>query len=117
MLNTSRTRAAKSKAQAEYTAAEREVKRSIRNDKRDYINHLASQAEEAVSESNFKDLYLTTKKLAGKFQQTDMPVKDKDGKPLTTVEEQLQQWTEHFRELLNRSAPPLNYYLTFHLRR
>lgn len=46
-LNTSRTRAAKSKAQAEHTAADREVKRSIRKDKRDYIDHLASQAEEA----------------------------------------------------------------------
>ena len=68
------------------------MKRSIRKDKRDYIDNLASQAEEAAGQGNFKDLYLTTKKLAGKFQQTDMPVKDKDGKPLTTVEEQLKQW-------------------------
>ena len=36
-----------------------------------------------------------------------MPVKDKDGKPLTTVEEQLKQWTEHSRELLNHPAPEL----------
>ena len=36
-----------------------------------------------------------------------MPVKDKDGKPLSTVEEQLKQWIEHFRELLNRPAPEL----------
>ena len=106
-LNTSWTRAAKSKAQAEYTAADREVKRSIRKDKRDYIDQLASQAEEAASQVNFKDLYQTTKKLAGKFQQTDMPVKDKDRKPLTTVEVQLKRWTEHFRELLSHPAPEL----------
>ena len=106
-LNTSRIRAAKSKAQAEYTVADREVKRSIRKDKRDYIDHLASQAEEAAGQGNFKDLYLTTKKLAGKFQQTDMPVKDKDGKPLMTAKEQLKGLTEHFRELLNRPAPEL----------
>jgi len=106
-LNTSWTRATKSKAQAEYTAADREVKRSIRKEKRDYIDHLASQAEEAASQGNFKDLFLTTKKLAGKFQQTDMPVQDKDGKPLTTVEEQLKRYTEHFRQLLNRPAPEL----------
>ena len=66
-----------------------------------------SHAEEAASQGNFKDLYLTTKKLPGKFQQTDMPVKDKDGKPLTTVEEELKRWAEHFRELLNRPAPEL----------
>ena len=106
-LNTSRTRAAKSKAQAEYTAADREVKRSISQDKRDYIDYLASQAEEAAGQGNFKDLYLTTKKLAGKFQQTDMPVKEKDGKLLTTVKEQLKRWAEHFRELLNHPAPKL----------
>lgn len=83
------------------------MKRSIRKDKRDYIDYLASQAEEAAGQGNFKDLYLTTKKLAGKFQQTDMPVKDKDGKPLTTAAEQLKRWAEHFRELLNRPSPEL----------
>ena len=45
VLNNSRTRAAKTKAQKEYTAADREVKRSTKKDKRDYINGLARQAE------------------------------------------------------------------------
>ena len=54
-----------------------------------------------------KDLYLTTRKLVGKFQQTDIPVKDKNVKPLKTVEEQLKRWTEYFRELLNCPAPEL----------
>nr|KAG5704681.1 hypothetical protein BaRGS_025323 [Batillaria attramentaria] len=104
-LNTSRTRRAKAKAQEEYTAADREVKRSTGKDKRDYIDNLASQAEEAARQGNLKDLYQVTKKLAGKFQQTDKPVKDKNGHPLTTTEEQLKRWTEHFRELLNRPHP------------
>nr|KAG5711928.1 hypothetical protein BaRGS_026369 [Batillaria attramentaria] len=56
-LNTSRTRRVKAKAQEEYTAADREVKRSIRKDKRDYIDNLASQAEEAARQGNLKDLY------------------------------------------------------------
>nr|KAG5707370.1 hypothetical protein BaRGS_005337 [Batillaria attramentaria] len=105
VLNTSRTRRAKAKAQEEYTAADREVKRSIRKDKRDYIDNLASQAEEAARQGNLKDLYQVTKKLAGKFQQTDKPVKNKNGHPLTTTEEQLKRWAEHFRELLNRPIP------------
>nr|KAG5686182.1 hypothetical protein BaRGS_012400 [Batillaria attramentaria] len=104
-LNTSRTRRAKAKAQEEYTAADREVKRSTRKDKRDYIDNLANQAEEAAGKGNLKDLYQVTKKLAGKFQQTDKPVKDKNGHPLTTTEEQLKRWAEHFRELLNRPVP------------
>ena len=35
---------------------------------------------------------------------TDKPVKDKNGNPLTTAEEQLKTWAEHFSELLNRPA-------------
>ena len=41
VLNNIRTRAAKAKAQEEYTAADREVKGSIKKDKRDYIHDLA----------------------------------------------------------------------------
>ena len=52
-----------------------------------------------------RDLYLVTKKLTGKFQQTDKPEKDKNGNPLTTTKEQLKRWTEYFRELLNRPTP------------
>ena len=48
MLNNSRTRAAKAKAQEEYTAVDREVKRSIKKEKRDYIDDLVRQAETAA---------------------------------------------------------------------
>ena len=105
MLNNSRTRAAKARAQEEYRAVDREVKRSIKEDKRDYIGDLARQAETAAGQGNLRDLYLVTKKLTGKFQQTDKPVMDKNGNPLTTTNEQLKRWAEHFRELLNRPTP------------
>jgi hypothetical protein len=111
-LNTSRTRTAKVKG--EYTAADRDVQKSVRKDKKDYIEEFNSQTESAAGQGNLKDLYLTTKrkkhKLAGKFQQTDKTIKDKDGSSLTSTEEQLKRWREHFRELLNRPAPetPLN---------
>ena len=101
VLNNSRTRAAKVGAQEEYTAVEREVKRSTKKDKRDYIDDLARQAETEAGQGNLRDLYLVTKKLTGKFQQTDKPVMDKNGNPLTTTNEQLKRWAEHFRELLN----------------
>ena len=51
------------------------------------------------------DPYLVTKRLTGKFQQTDKPVMDKNWNPLTTTNEQLKRWAEHFRELLNRTTP------------
>ena len=109
VLNNSRTRAAKARAQEECTAVDREVKRSIKKDKKDYIDDLARQAETAAGQGNLRDLYLLTKKLTGKFQRTDKPVMDKNGNPLTTTNEQLKRWAEHFRELLNRptlDSPP-----------
>lgn len=103
--NESRTRAGKAKAQKEYTAAEKEVKKGIKKDKKDYIDNLAKEAEEAAGQGNLKDLYMTTKKLAGKFQQTDKPVRDKNGDPITTTDDQMKRWAEHFKELLNRPTP------------
>ena len=104
-LNMGRTRAAKTRAQEEYRAADKEVKRSVKNDKKNYVDSLAALAEEAAGQGNLKDLYMITKKLAKKFQQTEKPVRDKNGNQLTTTDEQLTRWAEHFRELLNRPAP------------
>ena len=104
-INISRTRAAKAKAQEEYTAVDKEVKESIKKDKRDFIEDLARKAEEAAGQGNLRELYQVTRSLAGKFQQSDKPVRDKDGNSLLTKEEQLRRWAEHFKELLNRPAP------------
>lgn len=49
-LNNSWTRATKAKAQGEYTATNKEVKKSIRKDERDHIDNLAIQAKEAAGE-------------------------------------------------------------------
>ena len=69
------------------------------------IENLAAQAEEAANMRNMKDLYDTTKKLAGNFRQTSQQIKDKNGKVLTTTEEQLARWADPFKELLNRPPP------------
>ena len=77
VLNQSRTRTAKVKAQAEYNTANKRVKESVKKDKNDHVDSLASQAEEAAGQGNIKKLYMLSKKLAGKYQQTDKPVKDR----------------------------------------
>ena len=106
-VNNSRTRSAKMAAQAEYTAANKEVKKLVKQDKRNFVENLAKEAEEAAGCQNMKRLYDITKKLSQKQGQADRPVKDKDGKPLVGEEQQMERWAEHFEELLNR-PPPLN---------
>jgi hypothetical protein len=85
--------------------ANKEVKSSIKADKRKYIDNLAREAEEAAVKGNMRDLFENIKKLVGKYQQTSRPVKDKEGKTLYSIQEQVSRWTEHFKELLNRPVP------------
>jgi len=50
-------------------------------------------------------LYDITRSLSGKSQQNSTTIKDLNGNTLTTVEEQLRRWAEHFRTTLNRDDP------------
>ncbi|CAH8630825.1 unnamed protein product [Schistosoma intercalatum] len=70
-MNTSRTRAEKTKAQAEYTEVNKQVKKSIRIDKRQHVEDLAMTAEKAAREGNMGQLYDTTKKLSGNHRKPD----------------------------------------------
>ncbi|VDP56660.1 unnamed protein product [Schistosoma curassoni] len=88
-MNNSRTRTKKVKARAEYTEANKQMKRSIIACKQKYMEELAAMAEKAAREGNMKQLYDTTKKLAGKYSKT----------------EQRNRRVEYFEEILNRPAP------------
>ncbi|VDO82720.1 unnamed protein product [Schistosoma margrebowiei] len=103
-INVSRTRAEEVKAQAEYTEVNKQVKRSIRTDKRKNVEDLATTAEKAAREGNMRQLYDITKKLSGNRRKPERPVKSKEGEVITNIEEQRNRWVEHFKELLN----PLN---------
>ena len=104
-VNSSRTRAAKAKAQEEYKEAHREVKQRLKKDKKDFIEGLAAEAEQAAYSGNMKQLYDITKRLTGRFNNPERPVKDKQGNTANSLEQQMSRWTEHFEELLNRPAP------------
>ncbi|VDP41202.1 unnamed protein product [Schistosoma margrebowiei] len=78
-INTSRTRAEKTKAQAEYTEVSKQVKKNIRTDKRKYVEDLANTAEKAAREGNMRQLYDITKKLSGNRCKPERPVKSKEG--------------------------------------
>ncbi|VDP20661.1 unnamed protein product [Schistosoma margrebowiei] len=95
-INYNRTRAEKVQAQAEYTEANKQVKKSIRANKKKYLEELATTAEKASREGNMKQLYDTRKKLAGKYSKPERPVKNKEGKPITEIQQQRNRWVEYF---------------------
>lgn len=74
MFNRNHTRAAKALAKQQYSQSQKEVRRSVRQDKHRYTEDLAKQAQEAAAQRNMRELYETTKKLAGKYKQSSRPV-------------------------------------------
>ncbi|VDO82746.1 unnamed protein product [Schistosoma mattheei] len=49
-------------------------------------------------------MYDTTKKLASNYSKPERPVRDKEGKTITEIQEQRNRWVEYFKDLLNRPA-------------
>ena len=81
------------------------MKKRCKQDKRDYVEHLAQQAESACGKGDIKSLYNITRQLGGMPSNNNTPVKDKNGETLTKLEDQLGRWKEHFEEVLNRPPP------------
>ena len=104
-LNQARTRQQKQAAANKYSEMAKEVKKQLRGDKRSFFNELAEQAETAAGKGDLKALYATTRLMSGRRSNPNRPVRDKSGKLLTSVEDQLARWKEHFQEVLNRPSP------------
>ncbi|KAH9579334.1 hypothetical protein MS3_00009519 [Schistosoma haematobium] len=98
-INNSRTRTEKVRAQAEYIEANKPMKKSIKADKKKYVEELATMAKKAARQGNMKQLYDTKKKLAGRYSKPERPVKDKEGRPITEIQQQRNRWVEYFEEL------------------
>ncbi|CAC5403281.1 unnamed protein product [Mytilus coruscus] len=74
-------------------------------DKREYVNDLATEAEFAAYKGDIKTLYNITKTLSRRKTAKSKPVKDKDGKVLPNLNEQMERWNEYFINVLNRPEP------------
>ena len=65
------------------------VKRSVKRDKKDFVERLAGQAEEAEEKRNLKELYDITRKLVGTRRKDEQQVTHKTGQLLTNQADQL----------------------------
>ena len=78
----------------------------VRRDKREALDKLVAEAQEVTEKEHQGSVYRITNYICGKTRGKQCgPMKDKDGKLLTTEADQGARWTEHFRETLNRPPP------------
>ena len=104
-IGDARSERLKNKARNDYREKDKEVKRSLRKDKRDWINGVAREAEEAASQGQLKGVYEATRRLCNEGPRKAGMVKSIEGKLLTKEDEAKARWKEHFMEVLNRPVP------------
>lgn len=90
-LNQRRTR----NALTEYNRAEALVKKSAKRDHRRYNNNIIVEAETAAEQRNTRNVFQCIKKITGSFSNTP-PIKDANGQILSTEQQQLERWMQHF---------------------
>ena len=88
-----------------YKELNKAVKKSCRKDKNEWFQQKGEEAQNAVRRNDTKNLYRIVRDLSGSQSNSNVPMKDKNGKALLTIEEQTNRWVEHFKEVENQSHP------------
>jgi len=78
------------------------VKKSARDDKRQFIEHKAALAEEAANKGDSKPVYRLTHEMIGVKRNRSNLVKDENKVLLTDPLKINERWAAHFKNLLNR---------------
>ena len=86
-----------------YRCKNKEVKKSMRQDKRKWVDHLTIEADEVARNGRMTEVYEITKTFSNDKRKTTNAVKDKCGNLLTEILARRERWKEHFEEILNRS--------------
>ncbi|XP_059161684.1 uncharacterized protein LOC131944848 [Physella acuta] len=101
-----------------YCEVNRMVRKSAKEDKRQFIQEMIEEAETAARQGKMKRLYEVTRTLSGKNINPNKPVTDKVGNILTSDTEQRDRWVQHFDEISNHplssnipDIPPANHLL------
>ncbi|XP_043064099.1 uncharacterized protein LOC122320089 [Drosophila ficusphila] len=89
----------------EHRALCKAVKRADRNDKRALLDRLADNAKRAANENNMRSLYQTIDQISGGYRRKNQPVKDAIGILLTSDDDQIHRWRQHFMEISNSDMP------------
>ncbi|CAG2210875.1 unnamed protein product [Mytilus edulis] len=85
--NNSRSERVKNNLHAKYSDKDKEVKKSMRNDKRQWTDNLIEEAEKAASNGMMKTVYEVTRTICNEKQKPPQVIKDKSGNPLSSHDE------------------------------
>jgi len=105
-IESTRSERIKTRFREEYKEKDRQVKRSVREDRRKWTEEKAQKAQNAAENGRNKELYDITKQLTRQsYSRQAAAVKSKNGDLLKSKEARAERWKEHFHEVLNRDPP------------
>ena len=78
-----------------YRCKDKEMKKSMRQDKRKWVDHFAMEAEEAARNGRMKEVYEITKTLSNDKRKTTNAMKDKCGNLLKEGLARRERWKLH----------------------
>ena len=88
-----------------YRCTDKEVKKSMRQDKRKWVDHFAMEAEEAARNGRMKEVYDIPKTVSNDKRKSTDAEKDTCGNVLKEGLARRKLWKEHFEEILNITIP------------
>jgi len=95
------------KLEKEYAALSKEVNKCARRDYRVYVDSIANEAQIAANQRNTKGMFNSIRRLMSNVRPTTAPIRDKEGKIITSIEGQIQRRKEYFEEILNTFTSPI----------
>ena len=104
-MNATKSERIRNRLKSKYSDLNKEVKKLCRGDKKAFVENLANEAEQAAVKQDLKTLHTITKTLTGKYSQSNLQVRNKNGEIISKELEQTLRWKEHFEETLNRPDP------------
>ena len=105
ILNSGSTRI-QEQLKSSYKTKNREVKRNAGKNRRDFIDAIAREAEEAANMDEMTAVFKIINQLCGTTRSLNTQFKDKYGNILTNEEEQAKRWVEHCKEGVKIHSKP-----------
>ena len=104
-MESARSERNQQKLRSSYETKDKEVKSSIRADKRVWLENQVSMAQKAADNGHMKTLYGITKNICNDKRHSSTAIKDMDNNVITEEDKRLERWKEHFEEVLKREPP------------
>ena len=93
----------------ELNRLKRLFERSVKNDREQFLNRIADDAEAGMAWNDLRAAYRAINVLGGRAQAQlcGVPINDASGVPCKSEEDILQRWAEHYEQALNHPAGSL----------